>query len=153
VKDWSLGRRESAIRREWKCAAADVAERRMTTCKAQPKARTVLSASLGGELLCPRLACNPHGSKAILSIFIFLSQFPCCPCLQVPRWPRAQRRPELCPVILPFQEHSDSHTLIILGSAHVQSGEVIPVAEGWVFHYWRCPTSRGTIRNTTRNLT
>lgn len=85
---------------------------------------------------------------AILSIFIFLSQFPYCPCLQVPRWPRAQRRPDVCPVNLPFQEPSDSHTLIILGSAHVQRAAV-----EWVFHYWRCPTPRGTIRNSTRNLT
>ena len=66
-----------------------------------------------------------------------------CPCLKGPHLPRAEQRPEVCPVNLPFQVQSDP-----LHSSFSDQRRfrvvIIAIAVGWMFHYWRCATSRDT---------
>jgi hypothetical protein len=146
VKDWNLGRRESAIGRSWVGAAADVAGAEKDHVQGP-------NPYYARRLLCPRpslaipmVAGHPLDFSFPFSTLTLSlpsnSAFASC-------WTAARSLSRK----LAISRTLRLPRLIILGSAYVQSGEVIAVAGGCVFHYWRCATSRGTIRNSTRNLT
>jgi hypothetical protein len=52
------------------------------------------------SLAIPMVASHPLDFPFPFSILL-------CPCLKGPHLPRAGQRPEVCPVNLPFQDHSD----------------------------------------------
>jgi hypothetical protein len=87
-------------------AAADVAERRRDHVRG-PNQSYALPLR---RLLCPRpslaipmVASHPLDFPFPFSILLR-------PCLKGPLLPRAEQRPEVCTVNLPFQDHSDPYT-------------------------------------------